>query len=231
VYISGKPTPQRLDEIINIYNSYSKNDWKQFADAINFPQDDEFYLYRKPKTFNTYHSEYSEKYLESSKKARTFKQRLKSPIRYRIGKFIHDSFFSIDAKGYKIGHVFYKYVRGKKRTSQAFHALEQLSKVSLYGCKDCGDCSLPDIAYLCPESQCVKNQRNGPCGGTRAGMCEIPDKECIWSRAYYRLKPFGDETNMLSRPVVFRDSKLNGTSAWSNTFLGLDHNTKKNKIR
>jgi len=231
VYISGKPTPKRLDEIINIYSSYSEDDWKQFANDINFPQDDEFYLYRKPKSFNTYHSEYSEKYLESSKKAGTFKQRLKSPITYRIGKFIHDLFFSMDAKGYKIGHVLYKYIGGKKRTSQAFHALEQLSKVPLYGCKDCGDCSLPDIAYLCPESQCVKNQRNGPCGGTRAGMCEIPDKECIWSRAYYRLKPFGGETNMLNRPVVFRDSKLNGTSAWSNTFLGLDHNTKKNRIR
>ena len=41
-------------------------------------------------------------------------------------------FFSIDAKGYKIGHVLYKYLGGKKRTSQALHSLEQLSKVPFY---------------------------------------------------------------------------------------------------
>ena len=45
----------------------------------------------------------------------------------------------------------------------------------LFGCRDCGDCSLPDIAYVCPESQCAKNQRNGPCGGTRDGLCEVDD--------------------------------------------------------
>jgi hypothetical protein len=49
-----------------------------------------------------------------------------------------------------------------------------------FGCQDCGDCSLPEIAYLCPESQCAKNQRNGPCGGTRPGsLCEVGDKACI----------------------------------------------------
>ena len=67
-------------------------------------------------------------------------------------------------------------------------ALEHVSKSVMFQCKDCGDCSLPDIAYLCPESQCAKNQRNGPCGGTRDGLCEVEDFECIWSRAYDRLK-------------------------------------------
>ena len=49
-------------------------------------------------------------------------------------------------------------------------AIEQIRP---FQCKDCGDCSLPDIAFLCPESQCAKNQRNGPCGGTREGRCEV----------------------------------------------------------
>ena len=73
-------------------------------------------------------------------------------------------------------------------------ALEKLSKSVLYRCKDCGDCSLPDIAYLCPESQCAKNQRNGPCGGTREGRCEVDGfGDCIWLRAYERLKHDGRE--------------------------------------
>ncbi|MBT7468221.1 MAG: methylenetetrahydrofolate reductase, partial [Chloroflexi bacterium] len=79
-------------------------------------------------------------------------------------------------------------------------------------------------------SQCVKSQRNGPCGGTKAGKCEILDKECIWIRAYDRLKPFGDETRMLDRPVVFRDASLQNTSAWANTFLSRVHRDKQSPV-
>ena len=106
---------------------------------------------------------------------------------------------------------------------RAAHAVEQAAKVPLFGCKDCGDCSLPEIAYVCPESQCAKNQRNGPCGGTRDGLCEVYDTECIWSEAYERLKAYGEEESMLDGPVVVKDNALAGTSAWANTFLGRDH--------
>jgi methylenetetrahydrofolate reductase (NADPH) len=101
--------------------------------------------------------------------------------------------------------------------------VEQAAKVPLFACKDCGDCSLPEIAYVCPESQCAKNQRNGPCGGTRDGLCEVYDTECIWSEAYERLKAYGEEESMLDGPVVVKDNALAGTSAWANTFLGRDH--------
>ncbi len=109
---------------------------------------------------------------------------------------------------------------------RAAHALEQAAKVPLFDCKDCGDCSLPEIAYVCPESQCAKNQRNGPCGGTRDGLCEVYDTECIWSEAYERLKAYGEEESMLDGPVVVKDNALQGTSAWANTFLGRDHQAR-----
>ena len=108
----------------------------------------------------------------------------------------------------------------------AVHAAEQLAKIPIYGCQDCGDCSLPDIAYLCPESQCAKNQRNGPCGGTKNVRCEVLDKDCIWSRAYDRLKAVGREEDMLKRPVIFKNAALQGTSAWANTFMGRDHHSE-----
>ena len=110
------------------------------------------------------------------------------------------------------------------------HAVEQAAKVSLFGCRDCGDCSLPEIAYVCPESQCAKNQRNGPCGGTRDGHCEVYDTECIWSQAYERLKAFGEEESMLDGPVVIKDNALAGTSAWANTFLGRDHLAREDHV-
>jgi methylenetetrahydrofolate reductase (NADPH) len=82
------------------------------------------------------------------------------------------------------------------------------------------------VAYLCPESQCVKNQRNGPCGGTRDGLCEVGDKACIWALAYERLKAFGEEETMLDGPPVIKDNALQGTSAWANAFLGRDHSAQ-----
>jgi methylenetetrahydrofolate reductase (NADPH) len=106
--------------------------------------------------------------------------------------------------------------------------LEKLSKDALYHCKDCGDCSLPDIAYLCPESQCAKNQRNGPCGGTREGRCEVDGfGDCIWLRAYERLKHDGREHALLDHAPVIQDQGLRGTSAWANDWLGRDHTAKR----
>ena len=108
-------------------------------------------------------------------------------------------------------------------------ALEHLSKAVLFQCKDCGDCSLPDIAFLCPESQCAKNQRNGPCGGTRDGRCEVDGfGDCIWLRAYERLKHDGQEAEaLLSHSPVVQNQGLRGTSAWANYWLGKDHAAKQ----
>jgi methylenetetrahydrofolate reductase (NADPH) len=103
-------------------------------------------------------------------------------------------------------------------------ALERLSKTVLYSCKDCGDCSLPDMAFLCPESQCAKNQRNGPCGGTRDGRCEVEGLgECVWLRAYERLKHDGIEETLLAHAPVVQNQGLRGTSSWANFWLGRDH--------
>src|SRR5437588_113918 len=124
------------------------------------------------------------------------------------------------------GTALYRTIEGAPRpVGRAAHAIEQAGKVALFGCRDCGDCSLPEIAYVCPESMCAKNQRNGPCGGTRDGLCEVYDSECIWSQAYERLKAYGEEEEMLEGPVVIKDNALAGTSAWANTFLGRDHHT------
>ena len=83
------------------------------------------------------------------------------------------------------------------------HGLEQAVKFPLYDCMDCGDCSLPDIAYQCPEGACAKNQRNGPCGGTDKGKCEIDrNKDCAWTLIYRRLDDLGklDAMRKLQRP-------------------------------
>jgi methylenetetrahydrofolate reductase (NADPH) len=137
---------------------------------------------------------------------------------------MHDTVFAPGAPLFGAGRAVYRGIeKAPKAVGRSAHALEQAAKVTLFDCHDCGDCSLPEIAYVCPESQCAKNQRNGPCGGTRDGLCEVYDTECIWSDAYERLKAYGEEEAMLDNPVVVKDNALQGTSAWANTFLGRDH--------
>jgi methylenetetrahydrofolate reductase (NADPH) len=110
---------------------------------------------------------------------------------------------------------------------------ERMWKAALFECRECGDCSLPDINYLCPQSQCAKNERNGPCGGSRNDMCEVTKngKTCIWVKSYNRNKYFnGNENEMLNRPPVIKNNDLNGTSGWANCFLLKDHNAYKSRL-
>ncbi len=104
------------------------------------------------------------------------------------------------------------------------HRVERAAKLAMYGCQDCGDCSLPDCAYLCPKKWCSKCGRNGPCGGSADGRCELDDKECFWARIYERLKCYGESETMLDRPVTIYNASLKDTSSWANTFLDRDHN-------
>jgi methylenetetrahydrofolate reductase (NADPH) len=121
-----------------------------------------------------------------------------------------------------VGSALYRAIEGA-HLDRPLHVLEQAVKIPLYDCRDCGDCSLPDLAYRCPESHCVKNQRNGPCGGSHDGLCEAAERPCVWAEAYTRLKPYGEELRMLERPPVIQDNALRRSSAWANTFLGRDH--------
>jgi len=122
--------------------------------------------------------------------------------------------------------------KGDNLALRALYAIERVSKEMAFGCKDCGDCSLPETAYLCPRKACSKTARNGPCGGSADGRCELQDKDCLWARAYDRLKYYGEAEKMLEGPAVFYNASLEGTSSWANTFRGRDHHhaeTKKEK--
>ncbi|OGD68708.1 hypothetical protein A3I18_01360 [Candidatus Campbellbacteria bacterium RIFCSPLOWO2_02_FULL_35_11] len=83
---------------------------------------------------------------------------------------------------------------GNKRTRilKKLSFMEHTVKAALYGCKDCGECTLPDSAFLCPQSGCAKQLLNGPCGGTReGGWCEVyPTRLCFWVRVALRNPEF-----------------------------------------
>jgi len=60
----------------------------------------------------------------------------------------------------------------------AVERVEPAIKGPLFGCRACGNCVLGDLEYVCPQT-CPKQMRNGPCGGTDMGRCEVVDQPCI----------------------------------------------------
>jgi len=223
VYIGGT---HKVDEIMKIKEKaekYGVDDWKGFFKELSYPLPGEFYLFRVDADGMPL-PEYSEKYVKSKKALRRFFSIVfAEPLLYRISRFVHSILFTRTSPFYRLMRVFYLGIDGKKALEKFLHFFEHVNKTILYGCHDCGDCSLPEIAYLCPEDKCSKNQRNGPCGGSRKGKCEVDDKKCIWRKAYNRLKPHNEEKEPFEGPIIITDAKWLNTSGWQNYYLGRDH--------
>ena len=113
-----------------------------------------------------------------------------------------------------------------------YHFFEHMAKVALFDCKDCGDCALVDVGYVCPMSNCPKNQRNGACGGSWDGWCEVygEKKKCAYVRAYARLKNSKKEQQLDGERVPPANWDLYQTPSWVNLYLGRDHTSKKYKV-
>ena len=220
VYLGGHLEAGDYHEILERADGYAPDDWRELAREVQFPVPGEFHFFECDEETGLASTEVNRAYEASRKRRRGHG----APLRYRVSRRVHAALFEAGAPLREPARRLYEAVEAAPGpVARVLHMGEQSVKVPMFGCQDCGDCSLPEIAYLCPESQCVKNQRNGPCGGTRDGLCEVGDKECIWALAYERLKAYGEETTMLDGPVVIKDNALRGTSAWANTFLGRDH--------
>jgi methylenetetrahydrofolate reductase (NADPH) len=223
-YLGGHATADTFFEILDRAQAYADDDPLELARELRFDRAGEFYLFDKDQDTGLSSKELNPAYLKSRQKRRTD---LRVPLIYRFSRVVHQTVFEPEGPLHDSARSLYEKIdKAPAAVGRAAHALEQAAKVPLFNCRDCGDCSLPDIAYVCPESICAKNQRNGPCGGTRDGLCEVYDSECIWSQAYERLKAYGEEEAMLNNPVVVKDNALARTSAWANDLLGRDHHAK-----
>lgn len=227
-YIGGASKADTFFEIIDRSRAFGENDWKEFAKEIQFAEPDEFYLFEQdPATGLGAGHRLNASYLTS---LRARQKSANVTLNYRLSRWVHDKIFTPDTPGFNLFQRLYAYLdKHPGPLSNAAHNLEHMSKFVLYGCKDCGDCSLPDVGYLCPMVACSKGARNGPCGGSAEGQCEMLDKQCIWARAYDRAKFEGESEDLLGNGAVFYDAQLKGTSAWANTLLGRDHHAKIKK--
>jgi len=226
-YLGGHLKFENYMRVLELVDSFAPDDWRQFAREIQFSKPGEFYFFESDGDTGLSSTAINSAYRQSTTPKGRAALRRTVPLTYRMNRVLHAGVFEKDTAGFRAGkRLFQRIDLGSPTLKRLVHTAEKTFKFTCFDCHDCGDCSLPDIAYLCPESQCAKNQRNGPCGGTRDGRCEVGDKQCIWALAYDRLKPYGEETSMLDRPVVYKNGALQGTSAWANTFLERDHHGK-----
>ncbi len=227
-YLGGIHAIADVDRVLSIERSFAPGDWRKFAREIRYSRPGEFFYYcEDPATGLANETRVNAAYVASLARNDTTRNVSRS---YRFSKFVHGLMFEEGRGLWNAGKKLTGSARDPMQGPRWMRLAEHTGKAAMFGCKDCGDCSLPDIAFLCPESACAKNQRNGPCGGTRDGKCEVADFECIWSRAYDRLKSEGRAEALLAHAPVLQDQNLRGTSSWANTWHHRDHLAKNTEV-
>jgi methylenetetrahydrofolate reductase (NADPH) len=220
VHIGGLEKAEAFFEIIDLADSYSADDWKDFYAEIQYGKPNEFFF--SPSISSS----------QPNQKAKNFFN--VSPF-YRFSRLVHAVAFDRGRFLYPMMQWLYRFLEKPKPVrrclAKMLHQIEFSSKFFLYSCADCGDCGLPDTAYLCPMNRCSKHQRNGPCGGSNNGRCEADDKDCVWTIAYDRLKHFGEWDEYVSALPICYNAGLKGTSAWANLYLDRDHSAPENRER
>jgi methylenetetrahydrofolate reductase (NADPH) len=191
--------------------------WKDYVREFSFPQKDGFYLFEKDR----------ETGLNTDVPVYLRSRPHKAPG-YVLMRFFHHLVFTAEAPVCKPARWFYKVIDGTWLDGPLTE-LEYWIKFISSRCRRCGDCTLLEVAFLCPQSQCPKYLFNGQCGGSTEGWCEVfPGKrKCIYVRAYNRLKPYGEEESLKEGYTPPRNWALDQISSWANYFLGRDHHGQK----
>ena len=215
VHIGGVGvTAENVNRILDLYEEYESN-WQEHLESFEYPQDNCFYYYKlDPETGlnkrepNGLHETYSGKKIMGN---------------YGLSRFAHHFVF-MPKKG--INGIFTSREQSleEKKGRNRAHGIEHMGKVFMYDCMDCGDCGLYAVAYTCPMTKCPKCQRNGPCGGSKDGWCEVfpGERYCIWFRAYHRLKPHGETDTLQSYIVPPNNWENVFKSPWGANCTGLD---------
>jgi methylenetetrahydrofolate reductase (NADPH) len=216
-YISGQNLPFESMEYILSRGNELAGKWMDLLPEFDYPQENGFYFFEKEPATG----------LNTSTPAAKNQSPSNPPI-HVISRIVHALVFEPTSLLFKPIQRLMQWIDSSPFFYRILHFFERGSKGALYACKDCGDCALFDTAYLCPVSQCPKDQRNAPCGGSFHGWCEVypEEKQCVWVRAYLRLKNQGKEDEIGKNLVPPCNWELWQSSSWINYFLGRDHSSK-----
>ena len=192
-----------------------ENDWLAFVSEFNFPQPQNFYAFA-----HEFGVEAGPPAFGRSKE----QIQLREKLLYAMLSKTHDAFFNQE---HRLGPLFHKLAKkmdhniGRQLLKEL---VEDPAKQLILDCQKCGDCAIAHVGFLCPESQCPKHTRNGACGGSKEGRCEVfPERPCVWYRVYQRLNYANQTEQMVQDCVPPRMWELNKTSSWLNFHMRRDH--------
>ena len=145
----------------------------------------------------------SASYLESKRRRKTD---LRVPVKYRFSRMLHQVAFEDDAPLFPAGRAVYRAIeRAPKPVGKAAHALEQASKVPLFSCKDCGDCSLPRSPTSARSRSARRTSATAPAAGHATGSARSTTRSAS-----------GRRPTSASRPTA-RRRRCWTTRSWSRT--------------
>ncbi len=187
--------------------------WRTCVPKISFGRKDGYYIYEPaldengvPTGLNA--PEHAPK-PEQARERKVFK-------RFGLSRIAHYWMLTLGKRGNKLlARIMDR--RDRKKGIYRHHGIEHTGKSILYSCMDCGDCGLEPALYTCPMTQCPKCQRNGPCGGTYDGWCEVfpGERYCIWYKAYHKAKKYDEMERMTSYITPPNHWELFNSSPWS----------------
>jgi methylenetetrahydrofolate reductase (NADPH) len=195
-------------------------DWQSLIPDLSFCQPGTFHYYEKDHATG----------LNSPTKTPRHPRKKNWVSSYSFSHLVHEVAFEPDGQLYDFCKKICLLL-DESRMRGPLATFELITKAALFGCQNCGDCTLEKLAFLCPQSRCAKYLLNGPCGGSHQGWCEVYPgrKRCLYVLAYDRLKPYGLEEKFKSGFIPPRDWSLNNTSSWVNFYRGLDNFAKSEK--
>lgn len=189
-------------------------DWQSLIPELAFSPPGTFYYYEKDPATG----------LNTDKETSRPLQKPAVISLYKFSNWVHETAFEPDGFLYDICKKICLRL-DETRLRRPLSDFEYLTKSVLYGCQNCGDCTLERLAFFCPQSRCAKYLLNGACGGSHNGWCEVYPgiKRCVYVLAYNRLKQYGLEAKFKKGYIPPRNWSLNNTSSWVNFYRGLDN--------
>jgi methylenetetrahydrofolate reductase (NADPH) len=194
-YIGGTHEPDRIRHIIQRGEELAPR-WEELAEEISYGDKSGFYMYDGP---------------PPAPKPRPWTQ----PVFDLLEPANWPGFVRAPLTGV------FRWMDHHPSIAKAMEDAEFAFKKPVFGCQACGNCVLGLMEYVCPMT-CPKNMRNGPCGGTFNGQCEVtPEKPCIWVAVYDRANA-AHRVDELKTYIPPRNRALEGTSSYINYLLDKD---------
>jgi methylenetetrahydrofolate reductase (NADPH) len=218
IHRNFKTVTRIMDRMVEI-----QHQWPEFLDGFNYSKSDDFYVFVKhPRTWLS-----DDVLIPQRKMAGSFQK-----MHFKFLYLMNRIFFRLNTPyGYYYKKIC-KYLDQNRFGYDLVKSFEDGMKQILLACRRCGDCGIEHVGFLCPESQCPKHIRNGACGGSRDGKCEVDaDRFCVWYLAYTRLATIHKQADLSVGCVPPRMWELNNTSSWVNYHLGRDHQNASSYIK